>query len=118
MKAEVGTYVNSKGGLGKEGKEDPTPARIPPMLWTGIHGRATTCFPLSPRYTSKPLTHSLGGAQRTANVGPWGHSQNPYCYWTEGREVPTVARVSIVNLDEQKLSMVLELYYRETVGKR
>jgi hypothetical protein len=36
----------------------------------------------------------------------------------EGREVPTPARVKAADLDEQRLSMVLELYYREAGGKR
>ena len=36
----------------------------------------------------------------------------------EGREVPTLVRVSAADLDEQRLSMVLELYYREAGGKR
>ena len=37
----------------------------------------------------------------------------------EGREIPTPLRVSTaVDLDEQRLSMVLELYYREAGGKR
>jgi hypothetical protein len=31
----------------------------------------------------------------------------------EGRDVPTPARVSIEDLDEQRLSMVLELYCRK-----
>jgi hypothetical protein len=35
----------------------------------------------------------------------------------EGREVPTLERVSAVDLDEQRLSMVLELYYRKAGGK-
>jgi hypothetical protein len=30
----------------------------------------------------------------------------------KGREVPTPARVSAADIDEQRLSMVLELYYR------
>jgi hypothetical protein len=36
----------------------------------------------------------------------------------EGREVPTLVRVSAADLDEQRLSMVLELYYREAGEKR
>jgi hypothetical protein len=36
----------------------------------------------------------------------------------EGREVPTQARVSAADLDEQRLSMVLELCYRKAGGKR
>jgi hypothetical protein len=33
-----------------------------------------------------------------------------------GKEVPTQARVCTVGLDEQRLSMVLELYYRKAEG--
>jgi hypothetical protein len=33
--------------------------------------------------------------------------------WEEGREVPTPVRVSTADLDEQRLSMVLELYCRK-----
>jgi hypothetical protein len=36
----------------------------------------------------------------------------------EGREVPTLVRVSAADLDEQRLSMVLELYCRKAGGKR
>jgi hypothetical protein len=36
----------------------------------------------------------------------------------EGREVPTVARVSAADLDKQRLSMVLELYCRKAGRKR
>ena len=36
----------------------------------------------------------------------------------EGREVPTQKRVSSVGLDEQRQSMVLELYCRKAGGKR
>jgi hypothetical protein len=38
--------------------------------------------------------------------------------WDKGREVPTLVRVSTVDLDEQRLSMVLELYYRKAGRKR
>ena len=36
----------------------------------------------------------------------------------EGREVPTLARVSTVDFDGQRLSMVLEIYFREAGEKR
>jgi hypothetical protein len=36
----------------------------------------------------------------------------------EGREVPTQVRVSVGGLDEQRQSMVLELYCRKAGGKR
>ena len=36
----------------------------------------------------------------------------------EGREVLTPVRVSAADLDEQRLSMVLELYCRKAGGKR
>ena len=36
----------------------------------------------------------------------------------EGREVPNMVRVSTADLDEQRLSMVLELYYRNAGRKR
>jgi hypothetical protein len=37
--------------------------------------------------------------------------------WAEGREVPMQVRVSAVGLDEQRQSMVLELYCRKA-GER
>ena len=36
----------------------------------------------------------------------------------EGREVPKLTRVCRADLNEQRLSMVLELYYRKAGGKR
>jgi hypothetical protein len=36
----------------------------------------------------------------------------------EGREVPTMARVSTADLDEQRLSMVLELSCRKAGRKK
>jgi hypothetical protein len=36
----------------------------------------------------------------------------------EGREVPTLSRVRAADLDKQRLSMVLELYYRKAGRKR
>ena len=49
-----------------------------------------------------------------------GNTLLPQGYGREGlgKEVPTQARVCTVGLDEQRLSMVLELYYRKTGGER
>jgi hypothetical protein len=92
------------------------------MLWTGECGRAARCFPLSPGWASKPLTHSTEGGGEQGEAQPGGPGATPYSPGVkgerdEGREVPTPARVSATDLDEQRLSMVLELYYREARGK-
>jgi hypothetical protein len=52
--------------------------------------------------------------------GPQSNTLSPWSYGREGlgREVPTQVRVCAVGLDEQRLSMVLELYCRKTGGKR
>lgn len=48
---------NKKGAGEGRGKEDSQrPARVPSMLWEGGLGRAPRCFPLSPRWASKPLS--------------------------------------------------------------
>ena len=58
-----------KGGPGEveEGEDSPHLARVPPMFWAGGHRRAARHFPLSPRWASKPLTHSTG-----VGDGGWG----------------------------------------------
>jgi hypothetical protein len=91
------------------------------MLWTGGPGRAARCFPLSPGWASKSLTHSSGGGQKAAQNGsPRATSCSPSVMGKrdKGREVPTPARVSAADIDEQRLSMVLELYYRKAGRKR
>jgi hypothetical protein len=67
---------------------------------------------------SDPLVR---GGQETAQPGGPGAtpcSSRVMEEREEGREVPTPARVKAADLDEQRLSMVLELYYREAGGKR
>jgi hypothetical protein len=61
-----------KGGYrGRGGREDsPHPARVPPMLWAGRHGRAATRFPLGPG--SKPLTPlDVGGQEAAPDRDHW-----------------------------------------------
>jgi hypothetical protein len=90
----VGT---KKGAWGRGVREDPHPARVPPMLWTGRHGKASRCFPLSPGWASKPLTHSTWGGQGASKPGGPGAtpcSPGVMGEREEGREVPTPARVS------------------------
>ena len=50
-------------------EDSPRLGRVPPMLWAGRHRRAARRFPLSPRWASKPLTHSTGGEQGVAQLG-------------------------------------------------
>jgi hypothetical protein len=62
-----------KGGPGEESeREDPHPARVPPILWSVRHGRADIHFPLNPGWASKPLTHSSGGGKGAALHGSTG----------------------------------------------
>ena len=96
--------------------------RIPPVLWASRGGRAASHFPLGPGWASKPLT-PLGRGWTMGSLryqGPWGDTLGPRGYRREGwgREVPTQARVCTEGLDEQRRSMVLELYYRKEGGKR
>ena len=60
------TVGTKKGPRGRGRREDPRPARVPPMLWTGGLEKAARLFPLSPRWASKPLTHLTGGGQGAA----------------------------------------------------
>ena len=111
-----------KGGWGRREREDPCPARVPPMLWSGGHGRAARRFPLSPRWASKPLTHLTGDGEQGA-AQPGGPGATPCSPGVmgereEGREVPTPVRMSTADLDEQRLSMVLELFCRKAGRKR
>ena len=51
--------------LGKEGLGiSPPPARVSPMLWAGICGRAARGFPLGLGWASKPLTPLYRGWTR------------------------------------------------------
>ena len=59
-RSELGREPKRGLGGGGEREDSSCPARVPPMLWTGRHGRVARCFPLSPRWASKPLTHSMG----------------------------------------------------------
>jgi hypothetical protein len=85
------------------------------MLWAGRCRKAAKRFPLGPGWASKPLTPLDKGQSST-----WATPLSPRGYGKEGlgREVPTQARVCAAGLDEQRLSMVLELYYRKAGGKR
>jgi hypothetical protein len=71
--------VGTKGGLGKEGEraDSPRPARVPPMLWAGRGGRAARSFPLSPRWTSKPLTLLNGKVDKGKPPKPGGPGVTP-----------------------------------------
>jgi hypothetical protein len=94
-----GTHpVGTNRGPGERGgREDPCPTRIPPMLWTGRHGRAARHFPLSPGWASKPLTHFTEGGQGAAQPGDpraTPCSSGVMEEREEGREVPTYVRVS------------------------
>ena len=62
----------------REEREDTRPARVPPMLWTGRHGRAARHFPLSPGWASKPLTPLDGGWTRGSPQNQ-GHQGNTLC---------------------------------------
>jgi hypothetical protein len=68
---------------------------------------------------SDPLDRSGGQQGATQPGGPGATPCSPRVMGEreEGREVPTPARVSAADLDEQRLSMVLELYYRKAGGK-
>jgi hypothetical protein len=99
-------------------------ARVPCRLWAGGLGRAAGYFPLGPEWVSKTL-------RPLDRVGEWSRGSHwpgggggdilpPWDYGREGwgREVPTQARFFSAGLDEQRLSIVLELYYRKAGGKR
>jgi len=60
--------VRGMQGKRVEGKS-PRPARIPPMLWAGRHGRTVRRFPLSPGWASKPLTPLDGGWEGGVDKG-------------------------------------------------
>ena len=112
-----------KGGPGEDGEgEDPHLARVPTMLWSVRRGRAAIYLSLIPGWASKPLTHSLGGGNGAALPGSPGVTLlKPPGLWERGmreERFPTLARVSAADLDEQRLSMVLELYYRKAERKR
>jgi hypothetical protein len=69
----------------------------------------------------EPLTPLDRGGQGAAPIrGPQGDSLSPRGYGSEGivREVPMQVRVSAEGLDEQRQSMILELYCRNAGGKR
>jgi hypothetical protein len=112
-----------KGGRGEVGEENdsPCPARVPPMLWAARHMRAARRFPLSPGWTSKPLTHSMGGGHGVApDLGaPGSHPVAPEI-WERGKseEVPNTDQSVQWILMEQRLSMVKEIYYRNVGRKR
>ena len=86
--------------LGKEGLGiSPRPARVSPMLWAGICGRAARGFPLGPGWASKPLTPLDRGWTRGSPETKRGPRFIPCSPGVMGerakeREVPTQARVS------------------------
>ena len=88
--------IGTKRGPGRRmGSEDPCPARIPLMPWTGRHGRAARHFPFSPGWASRALTHLTGDGQWAAQPG--GTRATPCSppvmgEREEGREVPTPVR--------------------------
>ena len=78
--------IGTKRGPGKRGgSEDPCPARIPLMPWTGRLGRVARHFPFSSGWASKPLTHSTGDGQGAAQPGgPGQHPVDPGL-WERGK---------------------------------
>ena len=78
--------IGTKRGTGKRmGSEDPCPARIPLMPWTGRHGRAARHFPFRSGWASKSLTHSTGDGQGAAQPGvPGQHPVDPGL-WERGK---------------------------------
>jgi hypothetical protein len=89
------------------------------MHWTGRHRKAARSFPLSPGWASKPLTHSTGSGQGAAQPGgPGGHTLSPQGYGREGQgKIGSHTCQSEHSLNEQRQSMVLELYCRKA-GER
>ena len=110
-----------KRGPGEEGEgENPHPTRILLILWSARHGRAAIHFLLIPGWASKLLTHSLVGGQGAAlDRIPRATLLKPPGLWERGmrKEVPNTDE-SERSLDEQRLSMVLGLYYRKAGRKR
>jgi hypothetical protein len=82
----VGT---TKGPGERWGRKDPRLTRVPPMLWTGRHGKAARHFPLSPGWASKPLTHSMEGGEavdkRQSNLGALGPHPVALGLWERGK---------------------------------
>ena len=105
----VSVRNKKEGGPGEGGGNSPRQARVPPMLWAGRCWRAARCFPLNPRWASKPLTHLTEGGQAAApNLGAPGPHPVALGLWERGM------REEVLNTDqsvqrilmEQRLSMV------------
>jgi hypothetical protein len=87
------------------------------LTWEGCHTLSTQ--PRVGIQASDPLIRGW-----TSNSPNWGSRATPYSlggYRREGRGrkgCHTISRVSKEDLDQQRLSMVLELYYRKAGRKR
>jgi hypothetical protein len=108
-------------GPGERGKEKPTPCQsftysLVCRAWEGCYLPS-----LIPDGHSSDSLFGEGWWQGAALPGILGATLlKPLGLWEKGmreERFPTPARVSAANLDEQRLSMVLELYYRKA-GKR
>jgi hypothetical protein len=113
----VGTI---KGALGKRGKGRPTPHQSSTytLVRQTLEGSQTLFTqPQVGIQASDPL---FGGWTRGSPTWePWDYSLKPWGYEREGLEKRgSHTSESKHSLDEQRLSMVLELYYREGGGKR
>ena len=115
---DVGTIWGPReGGGGK--------THVPPEFYLcsgqeDVGGRPDV-FPLSPGWASKPLTHSFRGGQGAAQPGsPRVTSCSPGVMerGKRGSHIFSCAKMSTVDLDEQRLSMILELYCKKAGRKR
>jgi hypothetical protein len=89
------------------------------ILWAGRHGRDARRFLLGPRWASKPLTpFGMGWTKGSPqNQGtPW---RQPVALglWERGLRERGSNTGKSVYTDEQRQSMVLELYYRKAGRK-
>jgi hypothetical protein len=109
-----------RGAQGEGGRKNPHPARVLPILWSVRYGRAAIYLPLIPGWASKPLTHSSGVERGSPTWDSWSYfAKATGGLWERGmrEKVPNPDK-SESNLDEQRLSMILELYYRKSGRKR
>ena len=118
-------YYRKAGGKResrREGEgEDPHTTRVLLILSSVRRGRTAIHLPLMPGWASKLLNYSLGGGRwwQVLPGIPGATLLKPLGLWERGmrEEVPNTDE-SEQNLDEQRISMVLELYYRKAGRKR
>ena len=105
-----------KGGRGRPAPYQSFTYALVSQAWEGCYLPST-----HPQGASQPLIHSLGVARGSSTWDPQSYFPKapgslgatllkPPGLWERGmreERFPTPARVSAVNLDEQKLSMVL-----------